>query len=73
MESKYQRYNEGIVNKISESLSIYRSASDAAREMGIDVSGLIKHIKKYRIIKETLEIKNLPKMEDGFTLSRLPQ
>ena len=56
MESKYQRYNEGIVNKISESLSIYRSASDAAREMGIDVSGLIKHIKKYRIIKETLEI-----------------
>lgn len=56
MESKYQRYNEGIVNKISESLSIYRSASDAAKEMGIDVSGLIKHIKKYRIIKETLEI-----------------
>lgn len=56
MESKYQRYNEGIVNKISESLSIYRSASDAAKEMGIDVSGLIKHIKKYRVIKETLEI-----------------
>ena len=56
MESKYQRYNEEIINKISEALSIYRSASDAARELGIDVSGLIKHIKKYRIIKETLEI-----------------
>lgn len=56
MESKYQRYNEEIVIKISESLSIYRSASDAAKEMGIDVSGLIKHIKKYRVIKETLEI-----------------
>lgn len=55
MESKYQRYNEGLVNKISESLSIYRSASDAAKDMGIDVSGLIKHIKKYRIIKETSE------------------
>lgn len=55
MESKYQRYNEEIVNKISESLSVYRSASDAARDMGIDVSGLIKHIKKYRIIKETSE------------------
>lgn len=55
MESKYQRYNEEIVNKISESLSIYRSASDAAKDMGIDVSGLIKHIKKYRIIKETSE------------------
>ena len=56
MESKYQRYNEEIINKINEALSIYHSASDAAREMGIDVSGLIKHIKKYRIIKETLEI-----------------
>lgn len=56
MESKYQRYNEEIINKISEALSIYHSASDAARDMGIDVSGLIKHIKKYRIIKETLEI-----------------
>ena len=56
MESKYQRYNEEIINKISETLSIYHSASDAARDMGIDVSGLIKHIKKYRIIKETLEI-----------------
>lgn len=56
MESKYQRYNEEIINKINESLSIYRSASDAARELGIDVSGLIKHIKKYRIVKETSEI-----------------
>lgn len=56
MESKYQRYNEEIINKIGESLFVYRSASDAARDMGIDVSGLIKHIKKYRVIKETLEI-----------------
>ena len=55
MESKYQRYNEEIVNKIGESLSIYRSASDAAKDMGIDVSGLIKHIKKYRTVKETSE------------------
>lgn len=56
MESKYQRYNEEIINKIYSSLSIYRSASDAAREMGIDVSGLIKHIKSYRVIKETSEL-----------------
>ena len=56
MESKYQRYNEEIINKINESLSIYRSASDAARELGIDVSGLIKHIKKYRAVRETMEL-----------------
>ena len=29
MESKYQRYNEEIINKTNETLSIYHSASDA--------------------------------------------
>lgn len=55
MESKYQRFNEELVLKLEENLTVYNSASEAARDLGIDVSGLIKHIKQYRMLKETSE------------------
>lgn len=57
MESKYQRYNEEIIQGIYEDIlnPDIKSASQAARNRGLDVSGLIKHIKSYRILKETSE------------------
>lgn len=55
MESKYQRYTEEMINTIYENLCVYKTASAAARDMGIDISGLIKHIKTYRILKVTTE------------------
>lgn len=55
MESKYRRYSEETIKKIEENITLYRSASEAARDLGIDVSGLIKHIKAYRVLKETSE------------------
>lgn len=55
MESKYKRFTEELINKLGENLTIYKSASEAAIDLGVDVSGLIKHIKKYRIFKETTD------------------
>ncbi len=54
MKSIYTRYTEAIVRGIEEALVMYPNASEAARELGIDVSGLIKHIKKYRALQETI-------------------
>jgi len=53
MESKYERYTYETIDRIANSLVICNSASEASRDLGIDVSGLIKHIKKYRVLKES--------------------
>ena len=55
MESKYQRYTKEIIDRLGEYLLSYKSASEAARDIGIDISGLIKHVKKYRMLKETTD------------------
>lgn len=55
MESKYERFTSEIIERIENSLITCNSASEASRDLGIDVSGLIKHIKKYRILKESTD------------------
>lgn len=53
MESKYERYNEEIINGIAEDFANpnIKSASKAARNRDLDVSGYIKHAKQYRVLK----------------------
>ena len=57
MESKYARYDEKIIEAILEDIENkdIKSASQSATNLGLDVSGLIKHIKKYRKLVETAE------------------
>ena len=53
MESKFTRYGKEKIQVIEENLCSYPNASQASKDLGIDVSGLIKHIKKYRKLKLT--------------------
>lgn len=57
MESKCTRYTEKTVQDIANGLSNpnIKSASQLADELGLDVSGLIKHVKKYRRLVDTAE------------------
>ena len=66
----YKRYDDDLVDKIYDNIDKFNNASELANAIGIDVSGLIKHIKKYRRLiytenynrcghKKTCEIKNL--------------
>lgn len=58
MKSKYTRYTEDIVERIACDIEENRflSASEASQNYGLDTSGLIKHIKKYRVLKMTNDI-----------------
>lgn len=49
----YLRYDQQTVESIGIGLEKYKSATELARGLNIDISGLIKHIKKYRYLKET--------------------
>lgn len=44
----YQGYDRQTIESIGIGLTQYNSASDLAKALNIDVSGLIKHIKKHR-------------------------
>ena len=49
----YQRYDQQMVASIGVGLTQFKNASELAKALNVDVSGLIKHIKKYRCLKET--------------------
>lgn len=49
----YQGYDRQTIESIGIGLTQYNSASDLAKALNIDVSGLIKHIKKHRCLKES--------------------
>lgn len=49
----YQRYDDDFVDKIYDNLTKFNNASDIANYLGVDVSGLIKHIKNHRRIVYT--------------------
>ena len=57
MKSKYERYTQETIIGIAEDLSDpnIRSASEAARNRGLDVSGYVKHVKQFRVLRETAE------------------
>ena len=48
----YLRYDQQTIESIRIGLATYKSASELAKELQIDVSSLIKHIKKYRESKK---------------------
>lgn len=54
--NNYKRFDEEMIKKIESGLVKYNSASDLALDLGVDVSGLIKHIKRERVLKETQSI-----------------
>lgn len=49
----YLRYNQQTVESIGKGLGTYKNASELAKTLNVDVSGLIKHIKKYLTIRKT--------------------
>lgn len=49
----YSRFGRETVESIAVGLTTCKSASELARNIGVDVSGLIKHIKKFRALKTT--------------------
>ena len=49
----YQRYNREMIESIRIGLTQYKTASQLAKILHVDVSGLIKHIKKHRCFKES--------------------
>lgn len=49
----YSRFGRETVESIAVGLTTCKTASELARNIGADVSGLIKHIKKFRILKPT--------------------
>lgn len=51
--ANYIRYDQLMIESIGNGLSTCKSASELANNLKVDVSGLIKHIKKYRQIKQT--------------------
>lgn len=51
--NSYKRYDRETIESIGVGLTQYNSASELAKALNIDVSGLIKHIKKYRCFKES--------------------
>lgn len=51
--ANYVRYDQLMIESIGNGLSTCKSASELANNLKVDVSGLIKHIKKYRQIKQT--------------------
>ena len=51
--NSYQRYNQQMIESIGIGLKQYKTASELAKALNIDVSGLIKHIKKHRILRES--------------------
>lgn len=50
--NSYKRFDEEMIKKIEYGLETCNTASELASLLGIDVSGLIKHIKKVRTLKE---------------------
>lgn len=67
---KYRRLDQNDIECIARGLVECKNASELAENLGVDVSGLIKHIKKYRVLtitstmnkcgkKLTCEVKNL--------------
>lgn len=51
--TNYNRYDQQVVESIGKGLITCHSASELASNLNIDVSGLIKHLKEYRQIKQT--------------------
>ncbi len=49
----YERYDRNMVDAITQGMEKCKTASELANLLGVDVSGLIKHIKKYRQLKMT--------------------
>jgi len=49
----YLRYDQQMVESIGIGLEQYKTATELAMALGVDVSGLIKHIKKHRYLNET--------------------
>lgn len=50
---KFEHLSKDTINSIASGLKTCLTASELANEVHFDVSGIIKHIKKYRILKET--------------------
>ena len=50
---KFQHLSKDTVNSIASGILSCSSATELANEIHFDVSGLIKHIKKYRVLKQT--------------------
>lgn len=44
----YKRYDDDFVDKIYDNINKFNNASDLAKFLNVDVSGLIKHLKNYR-------------------------
>lgn len=51
--ANYNRYDQLMIESIGNGLATCHSASELAKNLKIDISGLIKHIKEYRQIKQT--------------------
>lgn len=49
----YSRFGRETVESIAAGLTACKNASELAKGLGVDVSGLIKHVKKYRVLHET--------------------
>ena len=49
----YSRFGRETVESIAVGLTTCKSASELARNIGVDVSGLIKHIKRLHVLKTT--------------------
>lgn len=58
MKSKFTRYTEDIIENIASDIEENRflSTSEASKNYNLNASGLIKHIKKYRVLKMTNDI-----------------
>ena len=50
---KFKHLNKEAIEVIEHGLTTCKTAQELANEVHFDVSGLIKHIKKYRTFKET--------------------
>ncbi len=50
---KYRRLDQNDIECIAQGLTECKTASELAENLGVDVSGLIKHIKKYRVLTHT--------------------
>lgn len=51
--SKFQHLQQENIEQIGSGINTCDNASELSKETGFDVSGLIKHIKKFRIFKES--------------------
>lgn len=53
---KFKHLTQELIESIASGLTTCNNASELANELHFDISGLIKHIKKYRVLNETLSV-----------------